>query len=84
MNAGSVACRQLGYPGVEAVVAPSVFGAGSGNIALDDVRCKGVELNISSCMHHSVHNCDSSQDVGIICSECVIILIVTAYLSYFT
>ena len=69
MNDGSVACRQSGYPGIEAVVAPSVFGAGGGTILLDDVQCEGVELNITSCRHNTVNNCDNSQDVGIICSK---------------
>ena len=65
---GSVACRQLGFPGVEAVVAPSVFGSGNGTILLDDVNCRGDELNITTCMKNILHNCENSQDVGIICS----------------
>ena len=69
MADGGVVCRQLGYPGVEAVVAPSVFGAGHQSIMLDDVRCVGDELNITSCPRNIPHNCDHSQDVGVICSK---------------
>ena len=68
MADGSVACRQLGFPGVEAVVTPSVFGSGRVSVLLDEVDCRGDELNITSCRKNTVHNCENSQDVGIICS----------------
>lgn len=46
------------------------FGAGSGNIWLDNVYCAGTEANIFSCPRAAgvgVHNCDHSEDVGIRC-----------------
>lgn len=71
MNEGSVACRQLGYTGVEQVVAPSVFGSGSGTIWLDNLQCIGVEQEISSCQHdpYGVHNCNDNDQIGLVCSE---------------
>jgi len=48
---------------------PNVYGAGSGNILLDNVRCTGRESDIGSCAHRGwgVHSCSHSEDVAISC-----------------
>lgn len=40
-------------------------------ILLDNVACNGNEGNINSCSHlgFGLHNCDHSEDVGVICSK---------------
>ena len=69
---GDVVCRQLNYIGLVSVVLhPSVFGSGEGPIWLDDVDCNGSEDSIFDCYHNDigVHNCQHSEDVGIICGK---------------
>ena len=71
MNDARVVCRQLGF--LDAVSAPisAHFGAGSGQIWLDDVRCSGSESSIVNCLHNSwgVQNCDHDEDASVICSS---------------
>jgi len=45
------------------------YGAGSGTIWLDSVRCTGTETNITNCRHSDwgSHDCGHSQDVSISC-----------------
>ena len=69
MNDARVVCRQLGFP--DAVSAPhsAHFGAGSGQIWLDDVRCSGSESSIINCQHSGwgVENCGHHEDASVIC-----------------
>jgi hypothetical protein len=49
---------------------PSVsFPAGTGEILLDNVQCKGDEKNIKECKANDIgsHNCRHDEDIGIIC-----------------
>ena len=45
------------------------FTSSTGVIWLDDVICQGQEVSIDECRHGSWarHNCDHSEDVGIVC-----------------
>ena len=47
------------------------FGAGSGNIFLDDVICSGSESTILQCSHSLVgrHNCNHGEDGSVNCSD---------------
>ncbi|XP_046565731.1 neurotrypsin-like [Haliotis rubra] len=67
-----VVCRQLGryHSGFKPRAIPT-FGYGTGKIWLDDVRCDGSELMLSSCNHRQWgdHDCTHDEDVGIICDE---------------
>ena len=47
------------------------FGQESGSILLDNVHCTGNEVSIFSCSHNSIgfHNCDHSEDAGVVCFE---------------
>ena len=64
----TVVCRQLGS--LNAVSAPrsARFGAGSGQIWLDNVGCSGSESSIENCPHNGwgIENCDHGEDASVI------------------
>ncbi|KAL1512965.1 hypothetical protein ABEB36_002460 [Hypothenemus hampei] len=59
-DAAKIVCRSLDYTG-----------STSGPIWLDQVSCKGNESNLEQCAHWDweKHNCDHSEDVGVVCSS---------------
>uniref|UniRef100_A0A8C8Z707 Soluble scavenger receptor cysteine-rich domain-containing protein SSC5D n=1 Tax=Prolemur simus TaxID=1328070 RepID=A0A8C8Z707_PROSS len=65
----TVVCHQLQCG--QAVAAPTGahFGAGSGQILLDDVQCVGSESNLGQCVHggQAGLNCGHLEDAGVIC-----------------
>lgn len=67
LNDARVVCRQLGCG---TAVSVHQFAEGTGQIWLDEVACKGNETYLSDCSHSGfgVHNCNHSQDAGVICS----------------
>ncbi|XP_071494038.1 scavenger receptor cysteine-rich domain-containing protein DMBT1-like [Diadema antillarum] len=69
MNEAQVVCRQLGYVGAVEFFQRAHFGAGTGNIWLDDVQCTGQEESLVSCNHGGWrhHNCKHNEDVGVSC-----------------
>lgn len=66
----TVVCHQLQCG--QAVAAPTGahFGAGSGKIVLDDMRCVGSESHLGQCVHgdEAGHNCGHLEDAGVICT----------------
>ena len=70
-DAAMVVCRQLGLnPTGAKAISRAGLGQGVDPIWLDDVRCKGSEPNIDSCLHNpwGSHNCGHFEDVGVICN----------------
>ena len=67
-NDATVVCRQLGYSIVGSIARTrAFFGAGTGNIFLDDVQCTGTEAVLSDCQVSTTHNCVHSEDAGVTC-----------------
>ncbi|XP_071264600.1 neurotrypsin isoform X2 [Salvelinus alpinus] len=65
-----VVCRQLGLGGVARAWGQAYFGAGSGRVWLDEVRCTGNELTLEQCPKAAwgEHNCLHSEDAGVSCT----------------
>ena len=66
---GNVVCRMLGYPGAVSASGEAFFGRGTGSIWLDEVGCSGRENSLFDCSHNGWghHNCDHSEDAGVVC-----------------
>ena len=71
MNDARVVCRQVGSLHAVSALGSAHFGAGSGPIWLDDVRCSGSESSIANCPHSGwgLGNCLHSEDASVICSS---------------
>ena len=63
-----VVCRMLGFS-FGYVMSSNV--PGNGRIWLDDVNCTGSERSLIDCYHRpwGSHNCNHSEDVGIVCGK---------------
>ena len=68
-----VVCRQLGCGKALDATLSSSFGAGSGPIWLDNMKCTGKESHVWRCPSRDwgKHYCDHSEDAGVICSGMV-------------
>ena len=66
-----VVCRQLGFARALSALGSSRFGAGRGQIWLDDVACSGNESSLVYCRHSrwGIHNCGHHEDASVICSR---------------
>nr|XP_054755901.1 deleted in malignant brain tumors 1 protein-like [Lytechinus pictus] len=63
----SVACRELGLGNVK--YAYENYGPGNGPVHLDDVGCRGTEVNLTNCQKSDwgVSECGHDHDVGLSC-----------------
>ena len=49
-------------------VGAAYFGGGRDPILMDSVSCGGTEGNLTQCKHKTEHNCQHSEDVGVLCN----------------
>ena len=70
LSDADVACRQLGFPGVEELKLSAFFGEGQGPVFLDGVECEGSEKQLAECDSNgwSQTSCLHSGDVGVVCN----------------
>ncbi|KFO60433.1 Deleted in malignant brain tumors 1 protein, partial [Corvus brachyrhynchos] len=69
LSDANVVCKQLGCGhAIEAFVSAH-YGAGSGQIWLDDVNCTGAESDLWACPSRAwgQHNCQHKEDAGVLC-----------------
>ena len=69
LNDAEVVCRELGYGKATAAIHRAVYGQGSGQIWLDDVKCVGTEQIIGNCSHRGwgLHYCYHWKDASVSC-----------------
>ena len=61
-----VACRQLGFSESLMAVHGSYYGAGDGEILLDEVACTGQESSLLSCNNGTI-DCSHGKGAGVVC-----------------
>ena len=63
-----VTCKSMGF---DRALKTKSFGAGSGKILLDNLKCKGDESNLFNCMHNGIenHDCNHCKDIGVVCQK---------------
>ncbi|XP_056143572.1 deleted in malignant brain tumors 1 protein-like [Lampris incognitus] len=71
MADAEVLCRQLGCGRATEIKTGAAFGPGTGQIWMDNVGCSGSECSLMECSHGGFgkHNCDHSEDAGVVCSD---------------
>uniref|UniRef100_A0A668T8D9 SRCR domain-containing protein n=1 Tax=Oreochromis aureus TaxID=47969 RepID=A0A668T8D9_OREAU len=70
LNDAEVVCRQLNCGSALEVPQSAHFGAGTGQIWLDNVTCSGNESSLTECQHSGFgsNRCEHGQDAAVICS----------------
>uniref|UniRef100_I3JIL3 SRCR domain-containing protein n=1 Tax=Oreochromis niloticus TaxID=8128 RepID=I3JIL3_ORENI len=73
LNDAEVVCRQLNCGSALEVPQSAHFGAGTGQIWLDNVTCSGNESSLTECQHSGFgsNRCEHGQDAAVICSDLV-------------
>uniref|UniRef100_S4RE54 SRCR domain-containing protein n=1 Tax=Petromyzon marinus TaxID=7757 RepID=S4RE54_PETMA len=66
-----VVCRQLSCGSAVSAPGNAQYGAGSGQIWMDNVQCSGSESQLSQCRQNGwgAHDCSHVEDASVICSQ---------------
>ncbi|KAJ3598780.1 hypothetical protein NHX12_032744 [Muraenolepis orangiensis] len=69
INEAMVVCRHLNFAGAKAAVNGGVYGAGQGQIFMDDLNCQGTETDLSRCSFPGwgISDCKHAEDAGVVC-----------------
>ncbi|OCT92261.1 scavenger receptor cysteine-rich domain-containing group B protein [Xenopus laevis] len=69
LKAAKVVCRSLGCGPALKARGEAWYGRGNGYILFDNVKCQGNESSLLQCSYirWNVHNCDHSEDAGVLC-----------------
>uniref|UniRef100_A0A671VT53 Soluble scavenger receptor cysteine-rich domain-containing protein SSC5D n=1 Tax=Sparus aurata TaxID=8175 RepID=A0A671VT53_SPAAU len=73
MQEAAVVCREMNCGNALYVRNKAFFGRGRDQVWLDDVECSGHEKSLVDCRNRGLgeHNCDHSEDAGVVCSASV-------------
>ncbi|CAI5689249.1 unnamed protein product [Oreochromis niloticus] len=73
LNDAEVVCRQLNCGSALEVPQSAHFGAGTGQIWLDNVTCSGNESSLTQCQHSGFgsNRCEHGHDAAVICSDLI-------------
>ncbi|XP_041831255.1 deleted in malignant brain tumors 1 protein-like [Melanotaenia boesemani] len=71
LQEAAVACREMNCGSALAVKYKAFFGRGHDQVWMDDIECTGHEKSLAECPHKGFgdHDCDHSEDAGVMCSE---------------
>ncbi|KAG1952752.1 deleted in malignant brain tumors 1 protein-like isoform X2 [Pimephales promelas] len=71
LSDAAVVCREMGCGDVIEAKSDAYFGEGFGEIWMDDVNCSETDHALSKCDFQpwGEHNCDHSEDAGVICQS---------------
>ncbi|CAL8253346.1 unnamed protein product [Merluccius merluccius] len=69
MKEAQVVCRHLDFPNAREAVGGGVYGAGQGQIWMDNLNCLGTETSLSNCNFPGwgVSDCKHDEDAGVVC-----------------
>ena len=70
LDDAEVVCRELSFGSAIVSRGGAFYGAGSGQIWLDELNCNGTELTIRDCLHDGwgINDCRHREDAGVQCS----------------
>ena len=73
LNDANVVCRMLGFFRASSAPVMAAYGAGYGEIHLDEVECTGSENSLEDCIKSKFgdHDCTHFEDAGVICEGTV-------------
>nr|XP_020494567.1 scavenger receptor cysteine-rich type 1 protein M130-like [Labrus bergylta] len=73
MQEAAVVCHEMSCGNALFVKYKAFFGTGQDQVWLDDVECTGHEKSLADCPHRGFgeHDCDHSEDAGVVCSATV-------------
>uniref|UniRef100_A0AAZ1XP70 SRCR domain-containing protein n=1 Tax=Oreochromis aureus TaxID=47969 RepID=A0AAZ1XP70_OREAU len=73
LNDAEVVCRQINCGSALEVPQSAHFGAGTGQIWLDNVTCSGNESSLTECQHSRFgsNTCEHGHDAAVICSDLI-------------